>query len=406
MGKNSITPIINGFKECLYIAPLPVLCLVIYMGLRSSIIFPDGLPSPYEQQQLWQRSYLGWYDFLFLSSVVISFILSSLKLAKDNFIFIWTIALIILLSLINGLTLGKEVALDALVNFFRFACAFSLSVWLVRRLGSKAAEALIVCLFIILAITALLVYSLQFRTFVRIYASAMAVASFSQVTVIVCFIALLRKYNCVLGIALIFLVMTFSKTSILLFLFLLLFSGKFTISNQLKYLFFILFVAVSVVFIALKIASNEYTAFFSFYTDIDNIFTLSGRTPIWEYALHLLQSGNIPLLGVGFNAAASLFAIGNFYYFEVGKIYYYPHFHSILIEYGFGFGILSGFIFFIILKRIWQTFRSNCNLSFLIFSFFFLCQSLDFTFYLPKEMIIWSLILGLAEGQWRYERGY
>jgi len=32
-------------------------------------------------------------------------------------------------------------------------------------------------------------------------------------------------------------------------------------------------------------------------------------------------------------------------------------------------------------------------------------QSGDFTFYRPKELIIWSLMLGLAEGQWRFEHG-
>ena len=46
----------------------------------------------------------------------------------------------------------------------------------------------------------------------------------------------------------------------------------------------------------------------------------------------------------------------------------------------------------------------RCYPSFFIFAFFLLSQSVDFTCYKPKEVIIWSLMLGLAEGQWQSER--
>src|SRR5919202_1171042 len=405
MSEKSIKSVLRGFKRCLYFAPLPVLSIVIYMGLLSTMIFPDGLPVATNHQPLWQGGYVGWYDFLLLSSVVASLALRSLKLSKVNLIFIWTLGLIILLSFINGLTLGSEVALDAVAYLLRFALAFSVSVWLVRCLGSKAVESLIIVLFIILSITALFVYSLQFNTS-RIYASAMTIASFSQVAVVVSCIALIRGYKAILWMALFFLLLTFSKTSIALFLILLLVPfRKFKFLTILKYLVSILVFFVFVVLILLQIAPVQYTASFSFYTAPAYLLSWGGRIPIWAYALHLLQDGKIPLLGVGFNAASSLFTIDNITYVEQGVTYYHQHFHSILIEYGFGIGISAVFIFVVLLKRIWQTFKYNCNLPFLIFSFFLLCQSIDFTFYRPKEVIIWSLILGLAEGKWRFERG-
>lgn len=405
MGKKSIKPILEGFKKCFYHAPLPVISLVIYMGLRSSVIFPDDLPIASDRQPLWQHAYLGWYDWLFLLSTVVSFALGTLKISKANFVFIWTLALTILLSFINALTLEPEIALDATVYLLRFALTFSLSVWLVRRLGSQAVESLIICLFVILAITALFVGSLQFRTFNRLYASAMTVASFSQVAVVVCFIALIKKYNTLLGVTLCFLSLTFSKTSILLLLILLSIHFRGYILGIIKYLVIVFLIFASGVFTLLQVANPIFTSFFSRYVDPDSLISVSGRLPLWGYATHLLQSGKIPLLGVGFNAAASLFVLDNINYVEKGEIYYNQHFHSILIEYGFGLGILSIFIFFFLFKRIWQTFHAQSHVSFLIFSFFLLCQSIDYSFYRPKEVIIWSLILGLAEGKWKFEGG-
>ena len=396
---------LKDFKKCFFYAPLPVISLVIYMGLRSSVIFPDDLLIASDRQPLWQQAYLGWYDGLFLLSIVVSFALGSLKLFKANFVFIWTLALTIFLSLFNALTVEPEIAIDATVYFLRFALTFSLSVWLVRRLGSQAVESLIICLFIILAITALFVGSLQFRTFNRLYASAMTVASFSQVAVVVCFIALIRKYNTLLGVTLCFLLLTFSKTSILLLLILLGVHFRRYIFGIIKYLVVIFLIFASGVFTLLQVANPIFTSFFSRYVDSDSLLSASGRLPLWEYATHLLQSGKVPLLGVGFNAASSLFVLNNINYVENGEIYYNQHFHSILIEYGLGLGILSIFIFFFLFRRIWQSFHAHGHVSFLIFSFFLLSQSIDYSFYRPKEVIIWSLILGLAEGKWKFEGG-
>ncbi len=39
----------------------------------------------------------------------------------------------------------------------------------------------------------------------------------------------------------------------------------------------------------------------------------------------------------------------------------------------------------------------------MIFSFFLLSQSLDFTFFRPKEIVLWALMLGLAEGEFQLQ---
>ena len=306
------------------------------------------------------------------------------------------------------MTFGYGLILDGLIYFVRFTFAFCLTVWLVKRVGNKATESLVIVLFLFLAITALFVYTLSYPQSLRMYASGMTTASFSQVATIVCLLAFWRKYNLLLLVCLLFLALTFSKTSILIFLCLILFQLKTKVLKIAKVGLFILLGVSGLIYFLGNLLGQHFFSFFTIYTNLKQILSLSGRTEIWAYAEHLLEIGQIPVLGLGFNAASSLILSNNFYLlwndftYLVNTTYYYPPtFHSIWIEYGFGLGILSVIIFGLILKRIWQTFRYQCQPAFFIFTFFLLCQSIDFTFYRPKEVVIWSLILGLAEGQWR-----
>ncbi len=411
--RESLT-IIKGFRQCLEVAPLPVISLIIYVTLRSSSIFPDELffvavsPQIAQKPPLWQPAYFGWYDILLFFSIGISFTLGSIKVFKQNLVFILTLALIIILSFVHGLIFGYGFILDAVIYFFRFTFTFCLAVWLVKCVGSKATESLAIALFILLAITALFVYTLSYPQSLRMYASGMTTASFSQVCVIVCLLSFWRRYYLYLLISLIFLVLTFSKTSILILLILILFQIQTKIFKVAKFVALVLVGFALAFYLLTNLFGQNFLSFLAVYTSFKQLLTLSGRTEIWNYAGYLLQSGQIPLLGVGFNAASSLILSNNFYIlwndftYLVNTTYYYPPtFHSIWIEYGFGLGILSFIIFGLILKRIWQTFYYQCHSAFLIFAFFLLCQSIDFTFYRPKEAIIWSFILGLAEGQWR-----
>ncbi len=414
--KSEIIAITEGFKQCFNVAPLPVISLVIYVTLRSRAIFPDELavkalsPQVAPKPSLWQPAYFGWYDLLFFFTFISSFALGYIKFFKQNLVFILILALIIILSFVHGSTFGYGLIWDAFIYFFRFIFAFCFAAWLVKEIGSRATESLVIVLFVLLAITSLFVYTLIYPQSFRMYASGMTTASFSQVAVVVCLVSFWRKYNLLFITSLLFLFLTFSKTSIIIFLTLVLFHLKATLSKIAKFATFILLSFPVLFYLLASLFGQRFYSFLAVYTSLKQILTLSGRTEIWSYAGYLLESGQVPLLGLGFNAASSLILSNNFYllwndfaYLVKTTYYYPPTFHSIWIEYGFGLGILSIIIFSIILKRIWQTFCHQCQPAFFIFSFFILCQSVDYTFYRPKEVIIWSLILGLAEGQWRVE---
>ncbi len=389
--------ILGRIKKCIFFAPLPVITLFIYMALRSSAIFPEGVADI----AIWHKAYIGWYDFLLASSLVVSFFINGFRIGKENFIFILFCSFVISVSFINT-TLGFTPVLDGFAYLLRFALVFSFVVWLVDRLGVYEVESLIISLFGILAVTALFVYSLQFGSFNRMYSSGMSVAGFGQVSAVVCLIAFTRKYKLVFLISICFLFMTFSRTSCLLFVFLfctyLFFAKNISVLEKIKFSTVISLIVVFGVFYLVRL--NEYMDIFRGLTDPEEIKSFSGRTDIWSYAIDLLLSGHIPVFGVGFNMAPSLL---NDFYIEMdnGHVSYYSSFHSILIEYIFGFGILSIVIFYYLFKRIWQTFYFGCYPACFIFFLFFMSQNLDFTFYRPKEVVIWAAMLGLAEGQWR-----
>lgn len=397
------TSFLGNLKKCITFASFPVISLVIYMGLRSTQIFPEGGTGI---DQLWHPAYMGWYDFLLGCSIVFSLASGLIKLDKGTFVFILTLSIIISLSFFNALELGSDYVLDTLVNLFRFSLTFSLAKGLVHRLGTQTTESLLILLFIILAISSLFVFRLQFGIFNRIYAAGMTAASFAQVAAVVCFIAILRKYNIILLLSLVFLLLTFSRTSILAFVVLFFIcSRNMPIYSNLKYYILIGFSTFSFIFVLLNFTGDAFEDVIASRANSEEFSNLNSRKEIWEYALYLLRSEYIPLFGIGFNATPYLIRITNFRSIDPeGVRSFIAHFHSIFIEYAFGLGILSLFIFYYMFKRVSQTFQHNCYPSFFIFAFFLITQSVDFVFYRPKEIIIWSLILGLAEGQWRFER--
>jgi hypothetical protein len=398
---NKSPGIFEDFKKCLKLAPMPVISLIIYMSLRSTDIFPDGKPF----SNLWHPIYLGWYDFWLGASILISIINGVIKLDKKDLLFILSLLSILSLSFLKGIELGNQYILDTIVCFLRFLLIFCLAKGVVRRLGVQT-ESILMILYIILALSSLFVYSLQLGTFNRIYAAAMTAPSFSQVSVMVCLIALVRKNNIMVLFSLIFLLLTFSRTSILLFLLLfMVYSRKMPLTTSIKYYSLIIGFATFTIFMLLTFAGDIFTSVIADRTDAEGISTLNSRDAIWINGLRQLDSGSIPLFGVGWNATPSLIVKTNLSFISKDGIYYPPHYHSIVIEYALGLGISSLFIWFCLIKRIWQTFYHHCYPAFFIFAFFFMSQSGDFTFYPPKEVIIWSFMLGLAEGQWRFEHG-
>jgi hypothetical protein len=399
---NKSSGILEDFKKCLKLAPMPVISLIIYMSLRSS----DMLPNIEKLSNLWHPIYLGWYDFLLGASIVISIINGIIKLDKEDVLFILSLLSIISLSFLSGIELGNQYILDTIVFLLRFLLSFYLAKGLVFRLGIQATENLLIIVFIILAISALFVYQLQFGTINRIYAAAMTIASFSQVCVIVCLIALLRQYNKMVLFSLMFLLLTFSRTSILfLILLFMIYSRELSLTTTIKYYILIIGFATFTIFMLLNFGGDIFSSLIADRTDSEEISTLNSRDAIWVNGLQQIASDSIPLFGVGWNATPSLIIKTNLSFIHDDTVYYPPHYHSILLEYALGLGISSLFIWFFLFKRIWQTFYHHCYPAFFIFAFFLMSQSGDFTFYRPKELIIWSFMLGLAEGQWRLEHG-
>lgn len=401
--------VVEGMRQCINYAPLMVLALLVYLGIRSTWIFPGtGLEISLVRSPLWHSGYFGWYDVLLAGSFCLSVLGKSISIGKKNVDFLLVLALVVFLSFINGSRLGWEYLIDACLFLLRFSIVFCLSVQLVRRLGTEAIESFVITVFVILAVSALFVYSLQFGKFNRIYASGMTVASFGQLAAVISFIALFRRYRLLLVVAIIFLLLTFSRTSIIAFVFLtivFLFRAKrLSFLAKLKHSIPVVLFLIISTFLLIKYGGPEFQFVLNDRLNTKQIATFNNRDSIWENGWYLLRSGYIPLTGVGFNAAPSLFSINSFSFAEDERDLHPASFHSIFLEYGFGLGIFSLIVFYFIFKRIVESFIYHDHMVFFIFTFFLITQALDFTFYRPKEVIVWSLILGLAEGQWRVRR--
>jgi O-Antigen ligase len=392
------------FKKSLKIAPLPIITLMIYMSLRSTTFWDE---SNLKSTAMWHLSYSGWYDVLLISSILISIINRSIKFyAKDLLIFM-VLVIIVALSFCSGRTVDIQHVIDSAIFLLRVFLSFSFAKGLARRVGVKEAESVLMIVFIILAISALFVYQLQFATFNRIFAAAMSAPSFAQVAVVVFLTAVVREYNKMALFSLVFLFLTFSRTSILLLIILfVIYSKTLPLKKTLRYSIVVVGVITVAAFIITNYTGDAFTVMISERTDMEGISTLNSRDMIWDTAVKVMQDGDIPTFGIGLNGSPSLLKNINLdTVTDEGIVVSVAHFHSILIEYGFGLGISSLFLWACLIRRIWQTLYHNCYPAFFTFTFFLICQSGDFTFYNPKELVIWSLMLGIAEGQWTVEHG-
>jgi O-antigen ligase len=233
-------------------------------------------------------------------------------------------------------------------------------------------------------------------------ASAMTSASFGQVSGIMCLVFYARKHYLALFFSFIFLFLSFSRTSLLLFLMLIVIENRQLIPLKLiKYVVvFVLLIMVGITALQ-KYGGSETQVVLESRFSSEEVSQLNGRNEIWVHAMDQFQKGRVPLTGVGFHMTPSLIQDNNIKLPDAGEDGYkpLPHFHSILVEYSLSLGIFAFVIFFYLIKRIWQTFLHNCSPAFFIFAFFALAQSMDYTVYPPKEIIIFALMLGLAEGQ-------
>ncbi len=391
--------ILQDFKKCLIIAPLPILSLMVYMGLKSTVILPDGV---HIFNGLYHPAYLGWYDFILTYSIIFCLVTGLIKIETKDIVCGLVLTYIIIQSWTNTYQLDKQFIIDGITHFLRFFLLFIFAKNLAIKLGIKRVESILIVLFMLLEANAILWYFLQFGVQNRMAASAMTAPSFGQVMAIFCLIAYYRKYYFLLLLSFIFLFLSFSRTSILLFLLLLIIQNKKIFSwKVLKYMIIFSILMGLAVFMLIKYGGDATQVVLTSRFSYDEVASANGRIKIWGSAWQQIISGEIPLFGIGFNTTPDLIQnIGLVFVDSEGISQTVPSFHSILVEYLLGMGIFSFGIFAYFLKRIWQTFSNQYYPAFFIFFFFFMSQALDFTFYLPKEVIIWSLMLGMAEGQW------
>jgi O-antigen ligase len=132
--------------------------------------------------------------------------------------------------------------------------------------------------------------------------------------------------------------------------------------------------------------------------DEESLGSLGLRLDIWEFARTDLLGGAIPLFGIGFGCTPGLLEGVELRTSEGWA--QATHFHSIFIEYAFGLGILAIVPAAWIVRRTVEAvmLRSPGALLFLLF---LACQAVDYSFYRPKEVLFWSLVLGIADAQTR-----
>jgi hypothetical protein len=273
-------------------------------------------------------------------------------------------------------------------------------VWLVRARHERIAESLLWTIFVLLLASAVFVYGQQFDNNQRLYFSGMTMASSSQVAAVVCVVALVRSSRIRLACAALFLLFTFSRTSILV-----------TAATSLGVVAFDRGVysgkrrAGFIVLAVTALVASYFIANSAVFADVlldrfdtDSIETLGLRLDIWQFAQEDLASGEIPLFGVGFGCTP-----GRLDGVELRTPTGWTaatHFHSIFIEYAFGLGIMA------IVPMVWIVRRTLVSITVRspgapLFVLFVACQAVDFSFYRPKEVVFWSLVLGIAEAQTR-----
>jgi hypothetical protein len=394
----------KDFRRCLLFAPLPIIALIVYMGLRSTDFSPEGL---HLFNGVFYYDYFGWYDIVLAYSILLTATFGRLKFDYRDWFFLSTLLSIIAVSWLGVKQADPEWFQAGSIYYLRFTLMFILGNSLVYKLGIETSEIVLVAVFSILALSSFFVLNQLFGSNNRLFAAAMTSASFGQVCTIIVSIAYVRKNHWLLFIAFVFTFLTFSRFCLLfLAVLIIIYQRKLISWKNLKNALIFVGIAIPIIFLLSKFGGEGYQTIFSSRASSSELATLNGRNTIWASAWGLFQTGQIPFFGVGFHLTPSLLNKLNLSFFDEseGVIHHIPHFHSISIEYGFGLGVPSLIILFLLIRRIIQTFSARLYPAFFIFAFFLMSQSVDYTFWMPKEVIVWSLMLGMAEGQYRYNR--
>lgn len=380
----------------LLVEPLLVPALLLFFSARSSAIFggPGHADAP------WHQAFVGWYDAVLLFAVLGSIALRCFAIDRDTMRVIAGFGLIVLASYLFGGRVSDGAVIDGLIQTGRFSAGFAIGVWLVRVREARVVETTLWLVFVLLLTSAIFVYGMQFSSNQRLYFSGMTMASSSQVAAVIAMFALVRGARGRLACATLFLLLTFSRTSIvvtgILCIGFVLFDRGHAANDRRVAFVFLAVTALGGLWVIS--GSPVFADVLLDRFDTSSIQTLGLRLDIWEFARHDLLSGEVPVFGVGFGCTPSMLDDVELRTPEGWTRA--THFHSILIEYAFGLGVLA------IVPVVWIVRRTIAGLvagspAVLLLLLFAACQAVDFSFYRPKEVLFWSLVLGIADAHIR-----
>jgi hypothetical protein len=392
----STNAILIGLKK----APLIALLLCLYISLPSSVIFSEiGA----EQFQPWHPGFAGWYDVAVLVPLAIWSALNSAGVGSKTLAFLGLLYGIICISILsNDFSDRMSCLFDATVYWARFSIPLVATKAVCRKFDRSTGEAIAFAMSLVLMASSFFVLRLQFGITNRLYGSGMTIGSFAQVMLATFILAISSRNKFMLSLSTLFLTLTFSRTSIALWIVAVVFlyftmNGRNSINRSfLLVLSLCLFAgAVTVV-----VRDPDFQSLLEDRTDVESISTFSTRLAVWDYGLELIARGDVPVLGIGFSRTASKLMFFRPYLSGALENGYFPTFHSIILEYVIGLGVLSAPIFILVFRRLVGLWRSPFQSSFMLYALFLASQAFDFTFYRPKETVIWGVLLGIAEADW------
>lgn len=377
-------------------APITGLLFILYLARPSSYVFPFGY-EVHNDTADWHRSFFGIADWLLCGGILYGLLTKKIQPPEIAYWYCACFLSLVFLSILPIITDDYSASLDLIQHAVRLSFLFLFGAGLVGGCGIQGASQLLYAGYCILAISALVVLAMILPGRHRIFASAMTVASFSQISAIVALFAIHLKHFKMAAWAMVFLVLTFSLTSALAFSICLLafptnsVDSKISVQAASRSRLYVLFGLLA--FIAVCVIINAYSDR-GFNTRVDHALTLHGRVEIWQYGIELIRDQKSGLFGVGFGRAPSFL---RFYDFSLpgAGVLYYSNFHSIILESLISMGIFAAPIFMLFIAVFLRVYKHRRYLEASVISFFMMTQSVDYTLYRPKEEMIFAFVLGV-----------
>ncbi len=384
------------FSTWYKVAPITGLLFILYLARPSSYVFPFGY-EVHNDTADWHRSFFGIADWLLCGSILCGLITKKIRPPEIAYWYCLCFLVLVFLSILPIITDDYSASFNLIQHAVRLTFLFLFGAGLVRVCGIQGASQLLYAGYCILAISALVVLAMILPALHRIFASAMTVASFAQISAIVALFAIHLKHFKMAAWAMVFLVLTFSLSSALAFSICLLAFPANSVDSRISvqtatrsrlyvFLGLLTFIVVSVIIDAYSDRG--------FNTRIDHALTLHGRVEIWQYGIELIRDHESGWFGVGFGRAPSFLRFRDFS-LPGEPALYYSNFHSIILESLISMGIFAAPIFMLFIAFFFRAYKHRHYLEASVISFFMMTQSVDFTLYRPKEETIFAFVLGV-----------